>query len=100
MSYRILTLNHISVRGLERLPRDRYEVASQLGHPHAVLVRSADMHQMALPDSLLAVARAGAAVSYTHLDVYKRQHEHGMRLTELGRHLVAIARQSLEARCV
>jgi D-3-phosphoglycerate dehydrogenase len=63
MSYRILTLNHISVRGLERLPRDRYEVASQLGQPHAILVRSADMHQMALPDSLLAVARAGAGTN-------------------------------------
>jgi D-3-phosphoglycerate dehydrogenase / 2-oxoglutarate reductase len=63
MSYRILTLNHISVRGLERLPRDRYEVASQLGHPHGVLVRSADMHQMAVPDSLLAVARAGAGTN-------------------------------------
>jgi D-3-phosphoglycerate dehydrogenase len=63
MSYRILTLNHISVRGLERLPRDRYEVASQLGQPHGVLVRSADMHQMAVPDSLLAVARAGAGTN-------------------------------------
>jgi D-3-phosphoglycerate dehydrogenase len=63
MSYRILTLNHISVRGLERLPRDRYEVASQLGQPHGVLVRSADMHKMAVPDSLLAVARAGAGTN-------------------------------------
>src|SRR5580658_1859168 len=63
MSYRILTLNHISVRGLERLPRDRYEVASQLGQPHAVLVRSADMHKMPVPDSLLAVARAGAGTN-------------------------------------
>ena len=51
MSYRILTLNHISVRGLERLPRDRYEVASELGQPHAVLLRSADMHKMPLPAS-------------------------------------------------
>ena len=41
MGYRILTLNNISVRGLERLPRDRYEVASQIGEPHAVLLRSA-----------------------------------------------------------
>jgi D-3-phosphoglycerate dehydrogenase len=63
MSYRILTLNHISVRGLERLPRDRYEVASELGQPHAVLVRSADMHRLPLPDSLLAVARAGAGTN-------------------------------------
>jgi D-3-phosphoglycerate dehydrogenase len=63
MSYRILTLNHISVRGLERLPRERYEVASAIGQPHAVLVRSADMHHMSVPDSLLAVARAGAGTN-------------------------------------
>jgi len=63
MSYRILTLNHISVRGLERLPRERYEVASELTRPHGILVRSADMHQFAIPDSLLAVARAGAGTN-------------------------------------
>ncbi|MFO1402106.1 MAG: phosphoglycerate dehydrogenase [Steroidobacteraceae bacterium] len=63
MGFRILTLNSISIRGLERLPRDRYEVASEVGHPHAVLVRSADMHKMELPDSVLAVARAGAGTN-------------------------------------
>ena len=63
MSFKILTLNHISVRGLERLPRDRYEVASEIGNPDAVLLRSADMHKMAIPESVLAVARAGAGVN-------------------------------------
>lgn len=63
MAYRILTLNNISVRGLERLPRDRFEVASEIGHPDAVLVRSADMHSMTLPDSVVAVARAGAGTN-------------------------------------
>jgi len=63
MSFKILTLNHISVRGLERLPRDRYEVASGIGSPDAVLLRSADMHRMAIPESVLAVARAGAGVN-------------------------------------
>src|ERR1700728_4135379 len=63
MGYRILTLNHISVRGLERLPRDRYELASEIGHPHAVLLRSADMHGMNIPASVLAVARAGAGTN-------------------------------------
>ncbi len=63
MSYRILKLNSISARGLEKLPRDRYEVAAELVNPHAVLVRSADMHKLALPDSLLAVARAGAGTN-------------------------------------
>ncbi len=61
--YRIQTLNNISVRGLERLPRDRYEVASDIGKPQGILVRSADMHSMAIPDSVLAVARAGAGVN-------------------------------------
>jgi D-3-phosphoglycerate dehydrogenase / 2-oxoglutarate reductase len=63
MGYRILTLNQISMRGLERLPRDQYEVASEIGHPHAVMVRSADMQAMQIPDSVLAVARAGAGTN-------------------------------------
>ncbi len=61
--FRVLTLNNISVRGLERLPRDRYEVASEIGHPDAILVRSADMHTMTVPPSVLAVGRAGAGVN-------------------------------------
>ena len=63
MSYRILKLNSISVRGLEKLPRERYEVASEMNNPHGVLVRSADMHKFQVPDSLLAVARAGAGTN-------------------------------------
>src|SRR6202050_3511765 len=63
MGYRILTLNNISVRGLERLPRERYELASEVGNPHAVLLRSADMHDMDIAPSVLAVARAGAGTN-------------------------------------
>jgi D-3-phosphoglycerate dehydrogenase len=63
MSFKILTLNNISVRGLERLPRDRYEVASEIGHPDAVMLRSADMHSMEIPASVKAVARAGAGTN-------------------------------------
>jgi D-3-phosphoglycerate dehydrogenase / 2-oxoglutarate reductase len=61
--YRILTLNNISAKGLDRLPRDRYEVASAIQQPHGVLVRSADMHKLDLPASVLAVARAGAGTN-------------------------------------
>ena len=63
MKYRILTLNNISARGLERLPGDRYEVASGLERPDAILVRSADMHGTAIPDTVRAVGRAGAGVN-------------------------------------
>lgn len=61
--YKILTLNNIALAGLERLPRDRYEVASEFQHPDAILVRSHAMHGMALPETLKAVGRAGAGVN-------------------------------------
>lgn len=62
-TFRILTLNNISSKGLERLPGERYEVASGLDRPDAVLLRSADMHKMDLPKTVLAVARAGAGTN-------------------------------------
>ncbi|BAW80235.1 D-isomer specific 2-hydroxyacid dehydrogenase NAD-binding protein [Candidatus Nitrosoglobus terrae] len=61
--YKILTLNNISVKGLDRLPRDKYEVASETQNPDAILVRSQNMHEMALPATLKAVGRAGAGVN-------------------------------------
>lgn len=60
---KIQTLNNISVAGLERFARDRYEVASELARPDAIMVRSANMHDMDVPDSVLAVGRAGAGVN-------------------------------------
>ena len=54
MRFKIQTLNNISIKGLERLPRERFEVASEIGNPDAILVRSADMHKVALPESLRA----------------------------------------------
>jgi D-3-phosphoglycerate dehydrogenase len=63
MTFRIQTLNNISVKGLERLPRERYEVASDIARPDAILVRSADMHSMTIPAGMLAVGRAGAGVN-------------------------------------
>jgi D-3-phosphoglycerate dehydrogenase len=61
--YKILTLNNISVKGLERLPRDKYEIASEIQHPDAILLRSFKMHDMEIPASLKAVGRAGAGVN-------------------------------------
>ncbi len=61
--FKILTLNNISVKGLERLPRDQYEVASEITHPDAILVRSAKMHDMEIPDTVKAIGRAGAGVN-------------------------------------
>jgi D-3-phosphoglycerate dehydrogenase / 2-oxoglutarate reductase len=63
MTYRIRTLNAISPRGLARLPSGSYETGDEIERPDAVLVRSADLHQVILPDSVLAVGRAGAGVN-------------------------------------
>jgi D-3-phosphoglycerate dehydrogenase len=61
--FKIQTLNNISVFGLERLPRDRYEVASEIQNPDAVLVRSADMHKIEINPSIKAIGRAGAGTN-------------------------------------
>ena len=63
MKFKIQTLNSIAVAGLDRLPRDRYEIASEFARPDAILLRSFNMHDMTIPDSVLAVGRAGAGVN-------------------------------------
>lgn len=61
--YKIQTLNNISAKGLEHLPRDSYEVASECSAPDAILLRSFKMHDMDISESVLAVGRAGAGVN-------------------------------------
>lgn len=61
--YRILVLNHISSQGLHRLPAARYAVGKSVAEPDAILVRSFDMHAMAIPDSVRAIGRAGAGTN-------------------------------------
>lgn len=61
--YKILTLNNIAVEGLRRLPRERYEVASEIAHPDAILLRSHNMHDMDIPDTVAAIGRAGAGTN-------------------------------------
>jgi len=71
--FKILTLNNISVAGLEHLPRESYEIASEIQHPDAILVRSFKMHDMELPASLLAVGRAGAGVNNIPVEALSRR---------------------------
>ncbi|MGM0593262.1 MAG: phosphoglycerate dehydrogenase [Pseudomonadota bacterium] len=66
--HKILTLNNISAAGLDRLPRESYEVASEFTSPDAILLRSFKMHDMAIPASLKAVGRAGAGVNNIPVD--------------------------------
>ncbi len=61
--HRILTLNQISRHGLDRFPPARYEVGKAVDAPDAILLRSHDMHAMAIPASVRAIGRAGAGTN-------------------------------------
>jgi len=61
--YRVLVLNQISERGLQRLPAGSYVTGADLADPDAVLVRSADLHQFAIAPTVKAIARAGAGTN-------------------------------------
>ena len=63
MVSKVLMLNQISVKGLERFPRDCYEIASEFTHPDAILLRSHKLSSAEIPDSVLGIARAGAGVN-------------------------------------
>lgn len=71
--FKIKTYNQISVKGLERFGRDKYEVGSDIGHPDAVLLRSHKLHTETLPESVQAVARAGAGVNNVPVDDYSKR---------------------------
>jgi D-3-phosphoglycerate dehydrogenase len=65
---KIQTLNKISSKGLDLFPRDAYEVASEFSAPDAIVLRSFKMHDMELPSSLKAIARAGAGTNNIPID--------------------------------
>ncbi|MDD2722177.1 MAG: phosphoglycerate dehydrogenase [Gallionella sp.] len=61
--YRILTLNKISSQGLKRFPAATYQAGTDIAEPDAILVRSQGMHDMDIPASVRAIARAGAGTN-------------------------------------
>lgn len=61
--YKIQTLNNISVKGLDKFSREKYEVASEMQHPDAYMLRSFKLHDVEIPESVLAIGRAGAGVN-------------------------------------
>ena len=71
--FKIKTYNAISVKGLERFARDKFEVGSSIEQPDAILLRSHKLQGEPVPDSLLAVARAGAGVNNIPVDDYGKQ---------------------------
>ncbi len=70
--FNVKTLNKISPLAVEALGAG-YTVADDVAAPEAILVRSASMHEMEMPESLLAIARAGAGVNNIPLDKCSEQ---------------------------
>ena len=66
--FRIKTLNKISPAGLSVLNQTRFSVSDDVENEDGILVRSADMHEYQFPDSLRAIARAGAGTNNIPID--------------------------------
>jgi len=66
--YKLQTLNQISQTGLKQLSPDQYRIGDDISDPDAVILRSFKMHDMVLPSSLLAIARAGAGTNNIPVD--------------------------------
>lgn len=71
--YKIKTYNKISVKGLDRFDREKYEVASDINSPDGYILRSHKLHGEPLPESVKAVARAGAGVNNVPVDDYSQK---------------------------
>lgn len=61
--YTIRTLNNIAPAGLAKLPETSFTIDNNAENPHAIILRSFDMHSMELNEGLMAVARAGAGTN-------------------------------------
>ena len=70
--YKVRTYNQISLKGLERFPRQSYEVGSDISQPDAFLLRSQRLADVEVPRSLLAAARAGAGVNNVPIALYSK----------------------------
>lgn len=70
--YKVRTYNAISVKGLERFPRQSFEVGSDISQPDAFLLRSQKLQGVDVPPSLLAAARAGAGVNNVPIAEYSK----------------------------
>ena len=71
--HKILTFNQISVKGLERFCREKYEVASEIGSPTAIMLRSQKLTPELIPDTTKAIGRAGAGVNNIPLEYCTEQ---------------------------
>jgi D-3-phosphoglycerate dehydrogenase len=73
MKYRILTLNSISPRGLSRFKGAPYDVGAEIERPDAILLRSADLQEVAVEAEVRAIGRAGIGVNNIPVEAMSRR---------------------------
>ena len=66
--FKIQTMNNIAAAGIEVLEKNGCQVGENIKYPSGLLLRSADLHEMNFPESLLAIARAGAGYNNIPID--------------------------------
>lgn len=71
--YQVRTYNKISDKGLSRFGKDHYSVAEDVAQPDAIILRSHKLHNEVIPESVLAVARAGAGVNNVPVEDYTKK---------------------------
>lgn len=71
--FKIKTYDTLSRAGLEKFPLERYEVGSEIKHPDAILLRSQNLHDVPIPESVKALGRAGTGVNNIPVSNYSKR---------------------------
>lgn len=71
--FKIKTYNALSSSGLEKFPAERYEIGPEIERPDAILLRSQDLYDIPIPETVKAVGRAGAGVNNIPVSEYSKR---------------------------
>ncbi|WP_228779109.1 phosphoglycerate dehydrogenase [Methylobacter sp. BlB1] len=71
--FKIKTYNALSSSGLEKFPAERYEVGPEIERPDAILLRSQDLYDVPIPETVKAVGRAGAGINNIPVSEYSKR---------------------------
>lgn len=71
--FKIKTYNALSSIGLEKFPAERYEIGPEIEYPDAILLRSQDLYEVSIPETVKAVGRAGAGVNNIPVSEYSKR---------------------------
>ena len=91
--FKIQTMNKISPAGIEALEKNGCRVGENLDNPSGLLLRSADLHETRFPESLLAIARAGAG--YNNIPVERCTEEGIVVFNAPGANAQAVKEQEI-----